>query len=323
MYLVLGDLLADYSAHVPDLCSQPRDLQRISYLELGPGGACNVAIMARRFGLSVACLGEVGSDVFGEIVLDGLSREGVDVSHVVVSDGARTPVATVLVDERGEPAYLGYRGSLQMTALPDSWRPVIREADGLFCDGWIEYQEVADIVLEAFRVAQAAGVPLFFDPGPGNPDVDNEWHREAALLASVLLATEEEAKRLSGKRDPVASARALLQGGTGTVIIKRGAAGAFLLSDGDFEIAPGLPVEALDATGAGDSFAGAVLYGYRQNLNLELLGILGNATGAAKVQKQGTGHNMPTMAEVQEMLERFDFSVPDLLPDPDDDGEAG
>ncbi|HSM57515.1 MAG TPA: carbohydrate kinase family protein [Candidatus Sulfomarinibacteraceae bacterium] len=321
MYVVLGDLLADYSAHIPDLCSHPRDLQRISYLELGPGGACNVAIMARRFGLPVACLGEVGGDIFGEIVLDGLRREGVDVSNIVVNEAAHTPVATVLVDERGEPAYLGYRGTLQMIALPDDWRPVIEQADGLFSDGWIEYQEVADIILEAFRVAQNAGVPVFFDPGPGNPDIDNEWHREAALLASVLLATEEEAKRLSGERDPVASARALLQGGTGTVIIKRGAAGAFLLSDGDFEIAPGLPVEALDTTGAGDSFAGAVLYGCRQNLNLEMLGILGNATGAAKVQKQGTGHNMPTMDEVQVMLERFDFSVPDLLPS-SGDGES-
>ena len=93
------------------------------------------------------------------------------------------------------------------------------------------------------------------------------------------------------------------------VVIKRGMAGCFLLRGDDLHIAPGLPVIAQDATGAGDSLAASVIYGYLAGLDLEPLGDLANATGAAKVRKLGTGHNMPTVGEVNAMLERFGSPV--------------
>lgn len=86
-------------------------------------------------------------------------------------------------------------------------------------------------------------------------------------------------------------------------------AGAFLLTADDLHIAPGLPVVARDATGAGDSLAAAIIYGTLRRFDLQTLGDIGNATGAAKVLKLGTGHNMPTVAEVNEMLRRFGSEV--------------
>ena len=309
MVIVLGDILADYAIRIERLEIHPKDLQRVSYLGLGPGGSCNVAIMASHLGLPVGALGEVGQDLFGEIVLEGLTAEGVDVSRVAVTPGARTPVANVLVDGQGEPAYLGFPGSLRIMSLPDEWRPFIAEADALYADGWVDQSGEADIILEGLREAHAANVPSFFDPGPGNPKIDNTWHTEAASIATVLLATEEEARRLSGENDPVNSARELLARGSSLVVIKRGMAGCFLLTEKDLHIAPGLPVAALDATGAGDSLAAAVIYGYLNEFGLQALGDQANATGAAKVLKLGTGHNMPTIDEVNAMLRRFGSSV--------------
>ncbi|MCA9866152.1 MAG: carbohydrate kinase family protein [Anaerolineae bacterium] len=309
MVIILGDILADYAIRIEQLQIQPKDLQRVSYLGLGPGGACNVAIMASHLGLSVCALGEVGQDLFGEIVLEGLVAEGVDVSRVIVTPEARTPVANVLVDEQGEPAYLGFPGTLRVMSLPDEWRPFIATAEALYADGWVDQPGETTIILAALREAHAAGVPTFFDPGPGNPKIDNTWHTEAAGLSTVLLATEEEAHRLSGEDDPVNSARVLLGRGSRLVVIKRGMAGCFLLTEEDLHIAPGLPVMARDATGAGDSLAAAVMYGYLNKFDLEALGDVGNATGAAKVLKLGTGHNMPTIGEVNAMLRRFGSTV--------------
>ena len=68
----------------------------------------------------------------------------------------------------------------------------------------------------------------------------------------------------------------------------------------------GFPVTLRDTLGAGDGFAGAVIYGYLCSLDLVSLGDLANATGAAKVAKPGTGHNMPTIEEINVILERFD-----------------
>ncbi|MGH2536563.1 MAG: carbohydrate kinase family protein [Candidatus Promineifilaceae bacterium] len=307
MIAILADLLADFSLRLPTLEVRPKDLHRVSYLEVGPGGACNAAIATARFGLAVAAFGEVGDDRFGRIVAEGLKREGVEIEHLVASPGARTPVATVLVDERGEPAYLGYPGTLRIKRLPQAWRARIATAAALYCDGWAEHEGVPDLVLAGLKSARAAGVATFFDPGPGHPHVDNGWHVEAASFATVLLVNEQEAARLSGRTDPVEAGQALLENGSGLVIVKRGAAGCLLLRPGEMEIAPGFPVGAVDTTGAGDSLAGAVIYGVLKGLRLDALGVLANAAGAAKVVKLGTGHNVPTLEEVRGMLARFGF----------------
>lgn len=305
MVIVLGDMIADISMRIGGMPVDATDIQRISYMAVGPGGATNVAIAAARFGLKVQCLGEIGDDDFGEIIREVLAAEGVDTSAVVVTPGGRTPVAAVLVDARSEPAYLGYGGQLEVLTLPEAWRAPIAAADALFADGWAEHAGVPGIVLDAFRLARAAGVPVFFDPGPGNPALDTAWHSDGVALATVLLANEDEARRLTGASDPVAAARALLAAGPQLVVLKRGVAGCVLLSADGLELSPGFAVEPLDATGAGDSVAGATIYGYLKGLALPALGTLANATGAAKVLKLGTGPSMPTRAEVAAMLGRF------------------
>ena len=314
MILILCDLIADISMRLDGFPIQAGDIQRLSYLELGPGGATNVAIMAARFSLKVGCMGELADDHIGQLVLDGLRDEGIDVLNVVVTTQASTPVAAVLVDTAGEPAYLGHPGELRVVALPEAWKATIQSAEALFSDGWAEHSGVPNVVLEGFHLAHTAGVPTFFDPGPGNPAIDSAWWEEAVTLTTVLLATESEANDLTGIEDPLISARHLLTKGPEMVIIKRGSAGCMLLTEGEEHIAPGFPVQVQDKTGAGDSLDAAVIYGYLRGMSLQDLGFLANATGAAKARKLGTGHNMPTLTEIREILERFEFNVDRLLP---------
>ncbi|MCO5185594.1 MAG: carbohydrate kinase family protein [Anaerolineae bacterium] len=308
MIIVLGDLLADYSLRVPALETKPKDLVTVRHLELGSGGATNVAITLARFGIETACMGEVGNDLFGRVVCQSLAEEGIHTSHIAVTPGARTPVANVLVDERGEPAYLGYPGNLKLKSLLKNWFDPIRSADALFSDGWVEHDDAPSMILEAFHLAREAGVPVFFDPGPGNPRIDNTWHQEAAFLATIVVGTEEEVRRLSDKDDPLTSTRSLLGENTRLVAVKRGGAGSMLVTEQECEITAGFPVIFRDATGAGDSFDGAIIYGYLKGLPLSNLGVLANATGAAKVQKLGTGHNMPTVDEIKLVLDRFGYN---------------
>lgn len=313
MVIVIGDMIADFTLRIPAFPIGAGGLQPVEYLALGPGGAGNVAITAARLGLHVACLGEVGSDRFGEIVLEGLRAEGVDVGDVIVSRGGETPVAGVIVDQRGEPAYLGYPGRLVVHALPEPWEAKISGAEAVFADGWADHAHVPDLILGSMRAAKHSSVPFFFDPGPGNPALDGRWHVDACALATVLLATEDEAERLAGVSDPVAAARQLMELGPEMVVVKRGAAGCFLVRGAEVHLAPGLPVEALDNTGAGDSLDAAVIFGYLKGLSLEAMGVLANATGAAKVRKLGTGRNMPRLAEIREMLDRFDPDMSSLI----------
>jgi ribokinase len=303
--VVIADLIADLSMHIPAFPVQPKDLTRVTYLQLGPGGACNTAIMAARLGLPVACMGELGYDAFGEAVLEGLQSEGINCDNIVVSPAVRTPVAGVIVDKSGEPAYLGFRGELRVGSLPKGWRAEIRQAGALFADGWAENEGIGQLVLEAFREAADANLPTFFDPGPGNPALDNAWHKEVAALATVVLANEREAIHLTGSKDALSAGQAFVTGRTQLAVVKRDVAGCLLVMRDQFEIAPGYPVPAVDATGAGDSLAAGIIFGYLKGLPLPALGVLANAIGAAKVQKRGTGLNVPTAAEVRAVLERF------------------
>ena len=305
MVLVFGDLIADLSIRISEFPIIAQDLKPISYLEIGPGGATNIAIMAARFGLRVACAGEVGRDSFGEIVLSGLKREGIETTQVVITGESKTPVAGVLVDKQREPAYLGYMGNLTVRALTDEWRATIQNADALFADGWVEIPEMPQMILDAFRAAKNAGVKIFFDPGPGNPALDLNWHAQAASLANVLLVNEEEAKRLANMDDAMDAAKFLLKNGSELVVLKRGAKGMILCTATEQADIDGFKVEPLDFTGAGDSTTGAILYGYLNGWDLKTLGFVANATGATKVQKLGTGHNMPTLAEIRATLEKF------------------
>jgi sugar/nucleoside kinase (ribokinase family) len=311
---ILGDLIADISMRLPKFPVQAKDIHRLSYMEVGPGGACNVAIMAARFEVSVSCLGEVGDDGFGLVVREGLKREGVDVGHLQVTPGARTPVAGVVVDRAGEPGYLGYPGNLHIRAWPAKWDEPLKAAQIVFADGWAEYTETPSILLHGFELAKKSGIPTFFDPGPGNPDVDNTWMKDAVALSQFVMLNRAEAHRLLGEGEDMDLVRALQAMGAEWVLLKRGANGLLLAHGEELAEVPGFEVKARDATGAGDSLAGAVIYGVLNKLPLNKLAVLANATGAAKVMKLGTGHNMPTMAEISIVLENNGYKPAEFLP---------
>lgn len=310
MVYILGNLIVDFLLYIEEFPVEAQALQGVSHVAIGPGGACNVAIVASRFGLPVTSLGEVGKDYFGEIVLSGLKREGILTGQVLVNEQGSTPVAGVLVDPQSEPGYLGYPGKQRLQELPADWREGLQRGQALFVDGWIEYEAMTGVILDALKTTRSGGGKTFFDPGPGNPRQDNAWHIEAAALSTVVLLTQAELARLTGEADPERGAKMLLDNGSSLVVVKRGPDGLVVYTAEAAIEMPGLPLKAVDATGAGDSLAGAVIYGILNDLSPEALGTLANATGNAKVLKIGTGHQVPTTVEIRAVLDQFELEVP-------------
>jgi ribokinase len=258
--------------------------------------------MASRFGIPVTSLGQIGDDIFGEVVLDGLQQENVDTSHVLVEKEGATPLAGIVVDPEAEPAYLGISRGLDLDHLPEEWEKLILTAEAVFADGWAEHQRVPDTILPGFQAAQQAGIPVFFDPGPGNPDVPSKWILEAINLTDILLVNEQEALQYSAEGDRERAIKKLLTMGPEMVVLKLGADGITIHTGTEAHHAPGFPVKPIDQTGAGDSVTGAIIYGWLNSYNLADLGSLANATGAAKVKKRGTGRNLPNLAEIKAVL---------------------
>ncbi len=137
--------------------------------------------------------------------------------------------------------------------------------------------------------------------------------KDAIALTDVVLLNRAEARRLAGDFDDQKLVDSFLGLGVVWVLLKRGAEG-LLLGHGDeqFELA-GFKVKEKDATGAGDSVAGAAIYGVLHKMPVKKLAVLANATGAAKVLKLGTGHNMPTVQEIASVLEANGYDPDEYL----------
>jgi len=231
---------------------------------LMPGGsAANVAVWAARCGLPSHFVGKIGRDRFGLLAQEDLDAEGVE-RHFVESDNHSTGSVAVFVDHTGERSMVSGHGAdffLLPSELP---RNVITSADHLHMSGWSFFTDPPrSAAREAARIAQRAGATLSFDPASfqmiEEMGVEDFIDVTRDLGIDVLLPNKEEGMVLTGEDEPEAIASRLADLYPGAlVIVKLDADGALVLNDGFHHIPPGRN-KLVDATGAGDSFAGAFL----------------------------------------------------------------
>ena len=184
-------------------------------------------------------------------------------------------------------------------AIPDGWRERIGRSRALFVEGYAFAELSPGMVLDAIATAQAAGTPIFFDPGP---EIHNlgQARLESALSASrVVLLTAEEATLATGINDPVQAAQQLLDFGPEWVVVKQGKGGCTIFSQESTIHIPGFSVKVQDTSGAGDSFNAGIIYGYLAGWSPERAGRFANAIGAVTVSKLGAGRQVATLAEVK------------------------
>ena len=221
-----------------------------------PGGkGANQAVAAARLGASVSFVGCVGDDEFGRNARRILAAEGIDTQHLHSMTGANTGVALILVDDSGQNSIAlaaGANAALSVAHV-DAARATIQGAGLLIC----QLECPLPAIQHGVALAHAAGVPVLLNPAPMQAV-------PAALLAQVdvLIPNETEAAALldlppAAPFDAAVAAARLRELGPRTVIVTLGANGVQLASDGinlHFE-AP--QVQAVDTTGAGDTFIGA------------------------------------------------------------------
>ena len=165
---------------------------------------------ARRLNLDVAALGQLGADRYGADTLAMLEPEGVDLRHVAVYPERSTVLCIVLADRQNQHVYLGVKDDLGLWPFPrDGTRSSSNPARST--PTATPYAISApDDVFAAFASARAAGVPIFFDPGPSAEFIPREQRERALAAIDVLLLSEPEARFLSPITDRVELAQALL-----------------------------------------------------------------------------------------------------------------
>ena len=299
--LAIGDLVVDFVVQIDRFPVEAGRFQIDHGHVLEPGGACNLLIAASRIGLKVGALSRIGDDLHGHFLLDVLRQEGVDVSAVEVSAQKRTVVVLTLVAE-GEHTFIGGMSASPDLTIPDEWRRLIGSSRALFVEGYAFAELSPGMVLDAIATAQAAGTPIFFDPGPEVYNLGKERLGLALAASRVVLLTGEEAALATGLDDPIAAGRRLLEFGPEWVVVKQGAVGCTILTEKDALPIPGFAVTVQDTSGAGDSFDAGIIYGYLHGWSPEQTGRFANAIGAVTVSKLGAGRQVATRAEVEVLL---------------------
>ncbi len=235
---------------------------------LAPGGsAANVATWASRCGLATRFVGKIGQDRFGQLATENLEVENVRASLIRTREHLTGSVA-VFVDHTGQRSMVSGHGAdfyLLPSELP---REVLLGARHLHLTAWSFFTDPPRAAAQqAAAVAKGAGATLSFDPGSfqmiGEMGVDDFVAVTSKIGMDVFLPNKEEGSVLTGESEPEAIAARLAELYPGALImLKLDADGALVFDDGQATHIPPATNNLIDATGAGDSFAGAFLSRY-------------------------------------------------------------
>jgi ribokinase len=291
---VVGSCNLDLTFHVARL-PRPGETVAASALHQGFGGkGANQAVAAARLGARVTMIGRVGNDAFGRQYLENFQAHGVDTTFVRADASRPTGTASILVSEAGDNCIVVAAGA-NAGLTPDDVRgaaDAIRGASVVLC----QLETPVESALEAFRIARSAGVRTILNPAPAAPLPD-----ELLRLCDLCVPNETELELLTGRsladREAVeAAARVLRDRGPRAVVVTLAAAGALLVAD-TVEQVPGLRVDAVDPTGAGDVFVAALAVFLAEGASLHEAAQQANAAAAISVTRPGTQGAAPTRAE--------------------------
>jgi ribokinase len=235
---------------------------------LSPGGsAANVAVWARRCGMETEFIGKIGRDRFGQLAQEDLAKEGV-VSHFVESDEHLTGCVAVFVDHAGERSMVSGRGADFYLLPSEVPRSTVQRAGHLHMTAWSFFVDPPrSAARAAAQLAQSSGATLSFDPGSfqmiEEMGVEHFLSVTQDLGIDVFLPNYQEGEVLTGLDEPEAIAAALAKlYPQALIMLKLDADGSLVYDNGVATAVPPATNNLLDATGAGDSFAGAFLARY-------------------------------------------------------------
>lgn len=221
------------------------------------GKGLNQACACAAFGRPVEMVAAVGNDAIGRQALEHLARKGVGTAHVRTLDDALTGMAHILVAQDGQNMIVVTSGANSRVSPAD-----IDAAEDLIAGAAavvVQLEIPLPAVGRALEIARRHGVATVVNPAPADHGV-----LDLLPLADMVTPNELELMALTGiaelsDESLKAGLSALLSAGAGQAVVTLGSAGCATLAGGDLVRIPAFPVTAVDATGAGDTFNGALV----------------------------------------------------------------
>ena len=294
---VLGIFVADISFSGPKIPSVGETILGNKY-NVGPGGkGCNQAIVIARLGGKVNFISKIGKDSYGELALNTLKKNNINIENLIQDEKLQTGVAGILVDKNsGKNAInviVGAPSSLKVSEIEKQINLI--KSSKIFLT---QLEVPKDITLHCLKIAKENGCITILNPAPAS-EITKEFfskidyftpnETEAEFYTGIKITNEKEAKQAAEK---------LLNLGIKKVIITLGEKGLFY-TDGKEEIyLKASSVKAIDTTGAGDAFNGGLAFGLSKGKSINECLELANKVAGISTTKLGAGDAMPFLKYV-------------------------
>ena len=298
--LVLGETNVDVVMHGAAVPSPGAEVTAEDcVLTLGSASAI-CAMGLARLGSRVTFVSRAGADLWGDFCLDALRGRGIDTTRVIRDASIKTGV-TVSISSRTDRAlvtYVGSIGEVRETDVPDTLLAAVQH---LHVSSYFLQARLRDGLPTLFDRARRSGVTTSLDPGF---DPENRWTddvRRVAQMVDVFLPNDVELKAMTGCASAEEGLLSLENGRTRTVV-KLGRDGAMTRDNGATVRAPGFRVDAIDTTGAGDSFNAGFLHAFLSGARVAESLRYANACGALSTRALGGTAAQPTVDEVDALI---------------------
>lgn len=299
---VVGSSNIDFAARVAKLPLPGQTVLAKEY-KSGPGGkGCNQALAVARLGISPVFISKIGDDLLGNQLVSTLTNEGIDTSHLIITDAAQTGTALISIDTIGENMITVVGGANMTMTRGDlhEKQDCLRDCDYLLLQ--LECPVVA--VDCAIKYAREGRAKIILDPAPVP---DHMVIRDLLTLTNIVTPNSSECLAMTGI-EPIDMATAtdaankLHEMGPETVIIKMGSKGAFYSSDGQTGLVSSFAVSAIDTVGAGDCFNAGLAVALDSGQSIADAVRFACATGALSTTRNGAADAAPNREQVLELL---------------------
>lgn len=303
---VIGSFVVDLMARSPHIPRQGETVKG-SFFKMGPGGkGSNQAVAAHRSGGSVVLVTKVGKDLFGTLATDFYASELMDTRFIFEDAKLSTGIALIMVDEQ--------TSQNSITVVPGACGAITKEEIQLAGPA-LEHTAVLvtqletnlDSIPDAVEQVHANGGIAILNPAPAQ-----QLDRSFISIFDLVTPNESEASTLTGvhvvdRSSAQKAAEAFIEMGVHDVIITMGSQGSYLLQhDGKALMFPIMEVNAIDTTGAGDAFNGALATALAEKKSLPEAVFFATAAAALSVTRMGTAPAMPMRHEIDAFLASID-----------------
>lgn len=294
--LVVGSANADLMIAMPKLPNPGETVRGHDFLVAPGGKGANQAIAAARLGGDVGFIGSIGDDDFGRSIRKSLLDSGVDTARLCVRPNSATGVALIFSEACGENMIVIAAGAndFLLPADIDAAADAIAEASIIVC----QFESPVATIERLVTVAKLSGVPVLLNPAPARRMAD-----EMVDGIRFLVPNRQELAHLTGLptrtlADVEAAAKALLVRGAESVIVTLGREGVLRASVAGARVFPAPIVEAVDTTGAGDTFVGGFAAEWCRTSEVDAAISFAQRAAAYSVTGRGAQASMPWLSDL-------------------------